>query len=99
MRAPLKAKMANLLISLRLKMVLKGLKKNGYLQLNEGEKAYFSTEDGGFTYTFQATNLDGKTFSHEVRRVTDVQHGILYKVCYGFSSDSSVSATQNMEEP
>ena len=69
------------------------------LQLNEGEKAYFSTEDGGFTYTFQATNLDGETFSHEVRRVTDVLHGMLYNVRYGFSSDSSVSATQNMEEP
>ena len=69
------------------------------LQLNEGEKAYFSTEDGGFTYTFQATNLDGETFSHEVRRVSDVQHGMLYNVRYGYSSDSSVSATQNMEEP
>lgn len=69
------------------------------LQLNEGEKAYFSTEDGGFTYTFQGTNLDGETFSHEVRRVSDVQHGILYNVRYGYSSDSSVSATQNMEEP
>ena len=69
------------------------------LQLHEGEKAYFSTEDGGFSYALQTTNLDGETFSHEVRQVSDVQHGMLYKVCYGFSSDSSVSATQNMEEP
>ena len=69
------------------------------LQLHEGEKAYFSTEDGGFSYALQTTNLDGETFSHEVRRVSDVQHGMLYKVCYGFSADSSVSATQNMEEP
>ena len=72
---------------------------NRTLQLRNGEKAYLSLDDGGFQYALQATNLDGETNSHEVRRVTDVQHGILYKVSYGFSSDSSVSATQDMEEP
>lgn len=72
---------------------------NRTLQLRNGEKAYLSLNDGGFQYALQATNLDGETNSHEVRHVTGVQHGMLYNVRYNFSTESSVSVAQDMEEP
>ena len=72
---------------------------NRTVQVNDGEKAYFSTEDGGFSYTLQATNTDNETFRHETRQVSNVEVGMLYNVIYKFVDESTVSATQNMEKP
>lgn len=53
------------------------------VELNEGEKAYFSP-DASFTYTFEATNTDGETHSLNGAGPSSVEKGKVYNVSFGF---------------
>ncbi len=55
--------------------------------IREGEKAYFSVADGGFTYTLSATNTDGVTYSYSPKSLTDVQIGKCYLLTYSYGFD------------
>lgn len=62
---------------------------NRTIDLREGEKAYFSPYDAGFTYKFSATNIDGDQHSASTILFTDVQRGKLYNLRYSFASGST----------
>lgn len=59
------------------------------ISLREGEKAYFSPNDGGFTYKLSAVNIDGDQHSASTILYTDVQRGKLYNLHYSFASSST----------
>lgn len=59
------------------------------VSIQEGEKVYFAPSDGGFSYSFQATNTDGVTHSHSAYKYSDVQSGKLYVVTYVYGLDSN----------
>ena len=62
---------------------------NRSINLREGEKAYFSPYDAGFTYKFSATNFDGEEHSASQILYSDVQRGKLYNLRYSFASGSN----------
>jgi hypothetical protein len=62
---------------------------NRTVSLREGEKAFFSPGDAGFTYRFSATNIDGDQHSASAILFTDVQRGKLYNLRYSFASGST----------
>lgn len=57
--------------------------------IQEGEKAYFSIADGGFSYALSATNTDGKTSSHSAIEFTEVASGKLFTIHYNYDSDAT----------
>ena len=59
------------------------------INLREGEKAYFSPNDAGFTYKLSAVNIDGDQHSASTILYTDVQRGKLYNLRYSFASGST----------
>lgn len=59
------------------------------INLQEGEKAYFSPYDEGFTYKLSAVNIDGDQHSASTILYTDVQRGKLYNLRYSFASGST----------
>ena len=59
------------------------------VNIAEGEKAYFSLADGGFTYALRATNIDGNTHSHSAIEFPDVEAGKLFTIRYSYDSDAT----------
>ncbi len=57
-----------------------------------GEKAYFSVDEGGFSYQLQATNTDGKTSSHSAIDYPNVEAGKQYNVTYSYSASSDAAS-------
>lgn len=60
--------------------------KNGSREvaIREGEEAYFSVADGGFTYALSTINADGVSNAHEPVEVTSVQSGKKYLISYDY---------------
>lgn len=50
----------------------------------EGEEAYFSVSDGGFTYALSTVNADDVSNTHEPVEVTAVQSGKKYLISYNY---------------
>ena len=57
---------------------------NREVSIREGEKAYFSVADGGFTYAFSAVNADGVSNAHAPIEITSVQSGKKYLISYDY---------------
>lgn len=71
--------------------------------IKQGEKAYFATEDGGFTYQLTATNTDNNTHHTSPITYKDVECGKLYNMTYYYGSDDNsggldIEITDNMED-
>lgn len=62
---------------------------NRTVSLREGEKAYFSPYEAGFTYQLSAINIDGDQHTASAILYTNVQRGKLYNLRYSFASSSS----------
>ena len=62
---------------------------NRTISLREGEKAYFSPNDAGFTYQLSATNIDGDQHTASAILFSDVERGQLYNLRYSFASGST----------
>lgn len=62
---------------------------NRAVSLREGEKAYFSPNDAGFTYQLSATNIDGDQHTASAIFFSDVTRGKLYNLRYSFASGST----------
>ena len=60
--------------------------KNGDREvvIRDGEEAYFSVADGGFTYALSATNADGVSNAHDPVEIASVQSGKKYLVSYDY---------------
>ena len=60
--------------------------KNGGREvvIRDGEEAYFSVADGGFTYALSAVNADGVSNAHAPIEITSVQSGKKYLICYDY---------------
>ena len=60
--------------------------KNGDREvvIRDGEEAYFSVADGGFTYALSATNADGVSNAHAPVEIASVQSGKKYLVSYDY---------------
>lgn len=56
------------------------------INLREGDKAYFSPKDAGFTYKLSATNYDGDSHSSSEILFSDVHPGKLYNLRYSFAN-------------
>ena len=59
------------------------------VNIQEGERAYFATADGGFSYALRATNTDGKTNAHSAIEFTEVEAGKLFTLHYSYDSDAN----------
>lgn len=60
----------------------------------EGENAYFSVSDGGFTHVLSAINTDGITHSYSPKSFDDVQSGKCYLLNYSYGFDNASQAVQ-----
>ena len=60
--------------------------KNGAREvvLRDGEEAYFSVADGGFTYELSAVNADGVSNAHDPIEIASVQSGKKYLISYDY---------------
>ena len=60
--------------------------KNGDREvvIRDGEEAYFSVADGGFTYALSVTNADGVSNAHDPVEIASVQSGKKYLVSYDY---------------
>ena len=60
--------------------------KNGAREvvLRDGEEAYFSVLDGGFTYALSTVNADGVSNAHDPIEVASVQSGKKYLISYDY---------------
>jgi hypothetical protein len=60
--------------------------KNGSREvaIREGEEAYFSVSDGGFTYALSTVNADGVSNAHAPTEITSVQSGKKYLISYDY---------------
>lgn len=72
------------------------------VDIREGDKAYFSLSDGGFSYALRITNTDGVTHAHSPILFTDVQNGKLYQLRYNYDSNATsgsvdIEITDDME--
>lgn len=99
-RATITVPMVNYGVTLRLPELFEALFYSYTFTLTHGEKqitisndekAYFDCAKGGFTYSLQATNIDGVTHSHSPYEFSVVESGKLYIVKYGFANDSNTS--------
>ena len=57
--------------------------------IKQGEKAYFSVEDGSFSYALSATNTDNRTSQHSAINYPEVEAGKLFTVRYNYDSDAT----------
>lgn len=57
--------------------------------IQEGEKAYFSVSDEGFSYALSATNIDGVTHTQPAKQITDVESGKCYLLQYHYSTEAA----------
>ena len=62
--------------------------------IREGEKAYFATSDGGFTYALSVTNTDGVSHAHSPIWFFDVQSGKNYLLRYHYDSDATSGSVE-----
>lgn len=60
--------------------------------IRNGEKAYFSVADGGFTYTLSVTNIDGSSYERPPTQVTNVENGKCYLLKYNYGFDTEPNA-------
>lgn len=60
--------------------------------IRDGENAYFSVADGGFTYALSVTNADGSSYEHSPTQVTDVENGKCYLLKYNYGFDTEPNA-------
>lgn len=72
------------------------------VSIREGQKAYFTLEDGGFEYKLTATNTDNVTHSSSPLTYSKVEHGKLYNITYYYGTDANsggidIEITDNME--
>ena len=60
--------------------------KNGGREvvIRDGEEAYFSVADGGFTYALSAVNADGVSNAHDPIEIASVQSGKKYLISYDY---------------
>ena len=60
--------------------------KNGAREvvLRDGEEAYFSVPDGGFTYALSTVNADGVSNAHDPIEIASVQSGKKYLISYDY---------------
>ena len=57
---------------------------NREVAIREEEKAYFSVEDGGFTYSLTAINNDGESHAHVPMLFPDIVSGKLFLLDYAY---------------
>lgn len=72
------------------------------VNINEGEKAYFSVDNKGFSYKLSATNTDNNTHSTTPHSFNNVENGKLYNITYYYGTDANsggidIEITDNME--
>jgi hypothetical protein len=72
------------------------------VNIKEGEKAYFSVADGGFTYKLSATNTDNVSHSTTPITYRNVEAGKLYNMTYYYGTDANsgdldIEITDDME--
>lgn len=62
---------------------------NREVVIRDGERTYFNVADGGFSYTLNATNVDGSSYNHPPVQFTNIENGKCYllKYDYGFSTE------------
>ena len=103
--------MSNYAVTLTLPMLFNDLFKSHSLSLSsgsrsvaikEGEKAYFTMVDGGFTYKLEATNNDNVSHSSSSITYKKVENGKLYNITYYYGTDANsggldIEITDNME--
>ena len=73
------------------------------ITIKEGEKAYFSPEDGGFTYQLSATNTDNTTHHTSPLTYKKVEAGNLYNMTYYYDTEDNsggldIEITDNTEK-
>ena len=59
--------------------------------IREEDKAYFSVEGGGFTYTLSCINNDGEPHTHTPVPFPNVQRGKLFLLDYGYDIEPTES--------
>lgn len=57
--------------------------------ITEGQKAYFSVADAGFSYALRATNIDGVAHAHSAIDFTDVEAGKCFTIRYSYDSSAT----------
>lgn len=72
------------------------------VSIQEGGKAYFSVEDGGFTYKLSATNTDNNSHSTTPITYRNIEAGKLYNMTYYYGTDANsggldIEITDDME--
>ena len=72
------------------------------VSIKNGQKAYFSAADGGFTYKLSATNTDNKTNHSSAITYKNVESGKLYSMNYYYGTDANsggldIEITDDME--
>ena len=70
---------------------------NREVGIQEGERAYFSLADGGFTHALSVTNTDGVTHSYAPRTFTDVQSGKCFLLSYSYGFEDVPIAKVNIQ--
>lgn len=79
--------------------------KSGFRRttIEEGEKAYFDAEEGGFTYQLTATNTDQITHHTSAINYKKVEKGKCYQMTYYYGTDDNsggldIEIKDNMED-
>lgn len=79
--------------------------KSGFRKttIEEGEKAYFDAEEGGFTYQLTATNTDQITHHTSAINYKKVEKGKCYQMTYYYGTDDNsggldIEIKDNMED-
>ncbi len=72
------------------------------VNIQNGQKAYFSAENGSFTYKLSATNTDNKTSHTSAITYKNVESGKLYNLNYYYGTDANsggldIEITDDME--
>ena len=62
---------------------------NREVAIQEGEKAYFSVTDEGFSYALSATNIDGVSHTQPAKQITNVESGKCYLLQYQYSTETA----------
>ena len=103
--------LTNYAVTLTLPDMFQQLFKSHYLNLisgfrsvniQDGQKAYFSANEGGFTYKLTATNTDNITHATSSITYKKVEAGKLYNITYYYGTDANsggldIEITDDME--
>jgi hypothetical protein len=57
--------------------------------ITDTQKAFFTTDDGGFSYAMRATNADGITHAHSAIDFPDVETGKCFTVKYSYATSAN----------